>query len=445
MEFVIFNFWNPQCLMLLVYTHKITPRVTYTFKHICKRILGLEIGFTSKVEDFIAHDSLKMSYARQPLSHELFVRSNNLLFETGLSDIDISVQQWENTKGFFSTGDRSDLPFDIFAASFYLLSRYEEYLPHVKDDYGRFLASESLASQHKFINQPVVDIWAYKLQAVLQERFPDYKFTTRKYNVKPVIDVPMAYYFKHKGLLRTIGGTLNDLGRFKLKQTYTRYLVLMGFKRDPYDTFKWIIRKQKKYDFKFIVLFLIGDYSTYDKNISTNRKSFVSLIKSVADYCDVGIKASYFSLNNIKTLKAEKIRMEGITHTDLKAVRHSFSKLNLPTSYRNLVELEINQDFTMGYIDTLGFRAGTCTPFQFYDLDYEVQTPLQINPYQCLDYALLKYNSELDKTEHLQKLINEVKAVNGTFVAVFHNYSFSDLDRWKGFKSLFNLILESSE
>lgn len=192
-------------------------------------------------------------------------------------------------------------------------------------------------------------------------------------------------------------------------------------------------------------MFLIGDYSTYDKNISTNRKSFVSLIKSVADYCDVGIKASYFSLNNIKTLKAEKIRMEGITHTDLKAVRHSFSKLNLPTSYRNLVELEINQDFTMGYIDTLGFRAGTCTPFQFYDLDYEVQTPLQINPYQCLDYALLKYNSELDKTEHLQKLINEVKAVNGTFVAVFHNYSFSDLDRWKGFKSLFNLILESSE
>ncbi|EPR73075.1 hypothetical protein ADIWIN_1856 [Winogradskyella psychrotolerans RS-3] len=137
--------------------------------------------------------------------------------------------------------------------------------------------------------------------------------------------------------------------------------------------------------------------------------------------------------------------MESTTHTDLKAVRHSFSKLNLPTSYRNLVELEIHQDFTMGYINTLGFRAGTCTPFQFYDLDYEVQTPLQINPYHCLDFALLKYNSQLDKTEHLQKIINEVKAVNGTFTMVFHNYTFSDLERWKGFRSLFNLILESAE
>lgn len=431
--------------MLLVYTHKITPRVTYTFKHLCKRILGLEVSFTSKIEDFIAHDSLKMSYAKQPLSHELFVRSNELLFEIGLSDIDIHVQQWENTKGFFATGERSDLPFDIFAASFYLLSRYEEYLPHVRDDYGRFLASESLAFEHKFLNQPIVDIWAYKLKAVLQERFPDYKFPERKYNVQPVIDVPMAYHFKSKGFLRTIGGTLNDLRRFKLKQLYLRYSVIMGFKRDPYDTFKWIIRKQKKCDFKFIVLFLIGDYSTYDKNINTNKKSYVSLIKSVADYCDVGIKASYFSLDDITILKKEKLKMEAITHSDLKAVRHSFSKLNLPTSYRNLVELEINQDFTMGYIDTLGFRAGTCTPFQFYDLDYEVQTPLKINPYQCLDFALLKYNSELDKTEHLQKVINEVKAVNGTFTAIFHNYTFSDLQRWQGYRSLFNLILESVE
>jgi len=431
--------------MLLVYTHKITPRLTYTFKHICKRILGLDVSFTSKIEDFIAHDSLKMSYTKQPLSNELFVRSNDLLFEQGLSDIDVHVQPWDNTKGFFATGERSHLPFDIFASSFYLLSRYEEYLPHVSDDFGRFMAIESLAYNHRFLNQPVVDIWAYKLRDVLQERFPDFKFEERQYKIQPVIDVPTAYYFRQKGLLRTIGGTLNDLRSFKLRQLYERYMVLMGFQRDPYDTFKWIIARQKQSDFKFIVLFLIGDFSTYDKNINANKKQFVSLIKSVADYCDVGIKASYFSLDDISILKKEKIKMESITNTDLKAVRHSFSKLNLPTSYRNLVELEINLDFTMGYVDTLGFRAGTCTPFQFYDLDYEVQTPLQINPYQCLDFALLKYQSELDKTEHLKKLIDEVKAVNGTFTAVFHNYTFSDLDRWKGYKSLFNIILESAE
>ncbi|WP_299364668.1 polysaccharide deacetylase family protein [Winogradskyella sp.] len=431
--------------MLLVYTHKITPRLKYTFKHICKRILGLEVKFTSKVEDFIAHSSLKMSYTKKPLSSELYVRSNELLFEQGLSDIDISVQQWNDTKGFFPTSERSDLPFDIFAASFYLLSRYEEYLPHVKDDYGRFMAKESLAFKHRFLNQPIVDIWAYKLQNVLKKRFPDFVFSERSYKVQPVIDVPMAYYFRKKGLLRTIGGTFSDIGRLRLRQLYQRYSVLMGFKRDPYDTFKWIITKQKLCDFKFMVFFLIGDYSTYDKNISTNKKEFVSLIKSVADYSDVGLKASYFALEDISVLKKEKLKMETIINSELKAVRHSFSKLNLPKSYRNLIELEINQDFSMGYVDTLGFRAGTCTPFQWYDLDYEVQTPLKINPYHCLDFALLKYDSQLDKSEHLQKLINHIKAVNGTFVPIFHNYTFADIERWKGYRALFNLIIETAE
>lgn len=429
--------------MLLVYTHKITPRLRYTFKHICKRILGIEVSFTSKVEDFIAHNSLKMSYTRQPLSNEIFVKSNDLLFEQGLSDLDIKVQDWGTTKGFFATGERSNLPFDIFAASFYLLSRYEEYLPQVNDDYGRFLASESIAKKNGFLQQPVVDIWAYKLQAVLKERFSDFEFPSRQYNVQPVIDVPSAFYFRQKGLLRTIGGVFTDVFRLKFRQLYQRFSVLLNFKRDPYDTFKWIINRQKTCSSKFTVFFLIGNYSTYDKNVSVNKKQFVSLIKSVGDYCNVGLKASYFALEDIDLLKQEKQKLESITNVGLAAVRNSFSKLNLPKTYRNLVELEVNKDFTMGYVNEMSFRAGTCTPFQFYDLDYEVQTPLQINPYHCLDYTLLKHQSQLDKKEHLERFIAEVKAVNGTFTPVFHNYSLGDHVRWKGFKELFNIILDS--
>lgn len=431
--------------MLLVYTHKITPRLTYTFKHICKRILGIEVSFTNKVEDFIAHNSMKMSYTRQALSHEVFVKSSDLLFEQGLSDVEINIQKWDETIGFFTTSENSNLPFDIFAASFYLLSRYEEYLPHVKDEYGRFTAKESLAYKHNFLEQPVVDIWAYKLKALLQSKFEDYQFQKRSYKVQPVIDVPMAYYFKNKGLLRTIGGTLNDLRRLKLRQFYNRYMTLMNFKRDPNDTFKWIITKQKNYKFKFLVFFLIGDYSTFDKNISVNKKQFVSLIKSVSDYCKVGLKASYFALENFDILKREKLKMESITNYNLEMSRHSFSKINLPESYRNLIDLEIKKDFTMGYIKEMGFRASTCTPFQFYDLDYEIQTPLQINSFHCFDFALLKHKSQLDKKETLLRLIHQVKKVNGTFTPIFHNYSFSDLERWEGFRELFTIILDSAD
>ena len=430
--------------MLLIYTHKITPRLKYIFKHICTRILGIPISFTTTIEEFIAHDSLKMSYSRKALGKEFFIKSNAILFEQGLSDLDIQVQSWKHTKGFFYNGESNAIPFDIFAASFYLLSRYEEYLPHVKDDYGRFTAKESLAFKNDFLKQPVVDIWAYLFKDALQERFPDFKFKNRSYSINPVIDVPVAYYFKHKGLMRTIGGTLGDIVRFKVRQLYQRYLVLLRLKKDPYNTFNWIINKQKQSKNKFIVFFLIGDFSTHDKNISINKRKFVSLIKSVADYCNVGLKSSYFALENFDTLKEEKLKMESVINTNLEASRNSFSKLNLPSSYRNLIELEINKDYTMGYVNEIGFRAGTCTPFLFYDLDYEIQTPLMINSFHVMDYALLKHISLLDKKETLVKIIKEVKHVNGTFIPVFHNYTFSDDERWKGFKELFSIILDST-
>ena len=135
--------------------------------------------------------------------------------------------------------------------------------------------------------------------------------------------------------------------------------------------------------------------------------------------------------------------MESVINTTLMASRHSFSKLNLPESYRNLVELEIPEDYTMGYINEVGFRAGTCTPFFFYDLDYEIQTPLKINAYHLLDYALLKHQSLLDKKMIMQQIIAEVKKVNGTFIPVFHNYTFSNNNVWRHYKELFNIILET--
>jgi len=430
--------------MLLVYTHKISPRLKYAFKHIFTRILGIPVQFTTIIEDFIAHDSLKMSYTRQPLSNEIFVKSHDILYEQGLSDIEIHVQDWEETKCFFPSGDKSAIPFDIFSASFYLLSRYEEYLPHVKDEYGRFTAQESIAFKNGFLHQPVVDIWAYKFKKVLQLNFPEFQFPERTYKIKPIIDVPSAYNFKLKGIMRTFGGTVKDLFSLNLKKLYYRYMVLFGLKRDTYDTFKYIINKQKHSDSKFLFFFLIGDYSTYDKGIDAQKKKFISLIKQVADYCQVGLKASYFALEDIAVLKKEKLRMESIINTSLTASRQSFSKLNLPESYRNLVELEILEDYTMGYVNHSGFRAGTCTPFLFYDLDYEIQTPLKVYSYHLLDYSLLNIHSLLDKKKAVNEIIQQVKQVHGEFIPIFHNYTFSDVDRWKGFKDLFNLILEST-
>jgi hypothetical protein len=44
-----------------------------------------------------------------------------------------------------------DLPFDPLAATFYLVSRYEEYLPFIPDEHGRFPAKQSFAFSNGFL------------------------------------------------------------------------------------------------------------------------------------------------------------------------------------------------------------------------------------------------------------------------------------------------------
>ena len=80
--------------------------------------------FTTNLEDFIAHSGPKMSYGKAPLGNEFFVQSHKLLFSQGLEDWEIHVRPWDESVGFFASGDIGKMPYDIFAASFYLLSRY---------------------------------------------------------------------------------------------------------------------------------------------------------------------------------------------------------------------------------------------------------------------------------------------------------------------------------
>jgi hypothetical protein len=429
--------------MILVYTPKITRRIEYIFKHIFINIIGLNVNFTTKVNEFVSFDGPKLSYSPKQLSNEFYIKSNSILLEQGFSDIEIDIRNWDDSKCFFYN-ENGTIPFDIFAAAFYLISRYEEYLPHLKDVYGRFSYQESIAHKNDFLEEPVIDIWAFKLKESLRSFFPNIIFEEKKFNLKTIIDVPSVYYYKNKGFLRTIGGIFTDLARLKPKNIYSRLLVLFRLQKDPYDTFNWIINKQKQVSDKFLFFFLVGKFSTYDKNISLVKQPFINTIKLVSDYSIIGLKLSFFALSNLNILKKEKADIESITNRDLTISRNSFSKVNLPINYRNLIKLNIREDYTMGYVNKIGFRASTCTPFLFYDIDNDIQTPLLINPYNLMDYSLLNINSFLDKKEKVIQTINKVKSVNGTFTSIFHNYSFSNDARWKRFKEIFEIIINSN-
>lgn len=428
--------------MLLIHIEKNTPRISYIFKHICLRILGIELSFTSALEEFIAHTGPKMSYGKKPMGNELFFQSYGLLEQQGFDSFEISVKKWGETFGFFSVSNASALPFDIFAASFYMITRYEEYLPHVKDDKGRFMATESLAFKGGFLQQPVVDIWVYKFKLKLLESFPELKFPEKKMIIHPVIAANQPFVFKYKGLLRSVVGYTSDMFKGKFRKVADRSEVILGLKRDPEDTFKWLINNARHSKFELTVFFLLGNALIFKEGMNTHRQKFKLLLKYVSDYKEVGLIFSYEVLGDYLKLKAEKRRMEHITNRALTSSMNAEFLVNLPDIYRNLVELQVKRDFTMVFRDTVGFRAGTCTPYLFYDLDYEVKTPLIVHPATMTTEAFQKrYSSDIEKT--VSSFLSEVERVNGTFTMVFSNSDFASNDENKVWRSIFSELLPS--
>lgn len=430
--------------MILIYTHKVTPRIRYVFKHMFTRILQIQIKFTGKVEDFVAYNGPKFSYTNVALGKEFFVKSNELLFEQGVKDFQIDIKKWDDIPCFFEIEEQSEIPFDIFAASFYLISRYEEYLERTKDSHERFSATESIAFKHGFLEKPVVDIWAYKFLEILKIKFPTYEHATRKYQYISTIDVDNAFAYKYKSFVRTIGGFFKDTVHLKVVTVWDRFAVLFNIKKDPFNTFKSIIELKKIYEVRTIFFFLIGDYTTFDTNVSASKSKFKLLIKDMVDYARVGLHPSYYTMHNNLLLKKEKERLENIINMPIRRSRQHYLRFSLPETYQNLIDLEIEEDYSMGYASHTGFRASTCSPFYFYDLDFEIQTPLKIFPFALVDTTLNDYMKLTPKQSlgKIRDLRNEVKAVNGVFITVFHNESLSNYQRWKGWKRVYSSMLK---
>lgn len=427
--------------MLLVYTQKITPRLTYSFKHVCTRVLRIPVEFTSRIEEFVAHEGMKISYGKSSLANELFIQNVDLLLEQGVTDLEIKVQEWDDVPCFFPVSENSSLPFDIFAASFYLLSRYEEYLPHVKDKEGRFQASESLAFQKNFLTRPVIDIWAHKFRQVLHKKFPQYEFSEGESSSENIIAISEAFRFKEKGILRIILGLVTDILQVKPKYVFHRFQVMLKLKRDPYDIYNKVVHFLKKNKVNIKFMFQVSDFSSEDRNVSHNRLGFQSLIKAFADYAEVGLQPGFYANQNFQILKEEKKRLEDILRRPVLSALNSKYNLLLPDTYNHMVELELQNDYSMGYPEALGFRAGTCTPFRFYDINFEVTTPLLVHPYAINAEAFQKLNETEIEYEVLE-IKRQVKLVEGKLISIFTNKDFSEYSNSKRSFSILRTINE---
>lgn len=429
--------------MIQIYTHKISARLEYILGFLFRDILGTDYKTVTDKNEFVASNLPKINYSDEKIEGAVQIVPIDLLFESSILQKKIEICEWENHKVFFQTSMNSDIPFDLFAASFYLVSRYEEYLPFSADQHGRFEANQSLAGKNGFLYDPVVDQWICKLSGLLKSRFPGIETCTREFKYISTIDIDNAYAYLYKGTVRTIGAAMRDLLKLDFNENIKRFQAITG-EKDPFDTYGYLDALHKQYGIQPLWFFLVGNYNTYDKNLPLDNEAFQELIKEISDVAEIGIHPSYESNKDFDQLKKEFDYLSGISSKPIIRSRQHFLRLLFTETYQNLLKLGIKEDYTLGYATDVGFRAGTCTPFNFYDLYNEKETGLKIYPFQVMDVTLnqyLKLNVD-EAVEKIESIIQKVKEVNGTFVSLWHNESLSDHGYWKGWEPVYKRMLE---
>lgn len=429
---------------MLLYAVQVTPRLSYIAEFIGKEFQQA-FQITNDKEAFVNHTGPKVNYSPQALSeNEFWIWNTGLLFEQNIHPLSVACFEANGYKAFFRSVS-GDFPFDIFAAAFYLLSRYEEYLPYEADKYGRYPHTASLAWKEGFIHLPLVNIWLKDLKQALIRKFPGFTFYPRSVTFLSTYDIDIAWSYLHKGWYRNAGGLLKHMIRGEWKKLHERVSVLSGNKRDPYDAYDWLNELHSRYGVKAQYFFLLAvTYNGYDKNISPSSKALQQLVRSHAVHYPVGIHPSWKSGDGEDILGNEIKTLEQITGRNITSSRQHYIRFTLPKTYQQLIRSGITTDYSMGYGSTNGFRASIASSFYWYDLQREEKTSLFIHPFCFMD-ACAYHQQKLTPQQAYEQMIayyEVIKNVEGLMITIWHNQFLGTAMEFTGWKEAYEKFLK---
>jgi hypothetical protein len=429
---------------VIVYTHKITPRLQYITDFIGKEIIGEAFQLTADGFYFNDYTGPKINYSDAKINNEEFIINNcSLLFEDSIKEQSIACFEINGFKAFFKTG--GDYPFDIFAATFYLLSRYEEYLPHQKDMYGRYAHENSLAFKEGFLNTPLINSWFEDFKQTLKRKFPALTIHHSPFIFQPTYDIDEAFAFKNKELSKIAGGFARSLVSGEWSIVNERLKVLRGKANDPYDAYEWMDKLHEKNKLKPLYFFHVAiEKGKYDKNIPPSHQAMQQLIKQHSEKYSIGIHPSWASGDDGSLLKKEMKVLESVTGKKVSVSRQHYIRFTLPKTFRGLIAAGITDDHSMGYGSINGFRASIASSFFWYDLEKEQQTNLLLHPFCFMEANSFFEQKYLPQRayEELMHYYNAVKDVNGTLITIWHNNFLGTYPLFSGWRDVYEEFVQ---
>ena len=427
--------------MIEILTNRNSARLSYVLDQIFNLWLDTPYKLLSSDKEF-STNSVRINYTLEKSSSEaIWIVPNNLIFESGIRELTPALGQWNNKTTLFPS-EEGDIPFDIFSAVFYLISRYEEYLPFEGDQHHRFQAKNSLAFREGFLEEPLVDYWLNLFVDKINTRF---EFTdNRSFESLITMDVDSAFAYLGKGAYRTIGAGIKDAIKLNFPNLGRRMRTVLRLGEDPFDIYEEYADRLNQNKLASIYFIPLADYGPHDINLPFWSPKYRRLIQKLDESSTIGIHPGYVSNFYPEKLETEIQRLEEIVNHPVSKSRQHFLILKFPETYRELIKNNIKEDYTLGYSDHVGFRASCTRPFHFFDLEEDETKELLLTPFCVMDVTLNLYmslNPDQAK-DKLNELTQRVRECKGLFIPLWHNESLSEQFHWKEWKGVFTHMIE---
>lgn len=411
--------------------------------YVFETYLGIPISLVQEEDDFES-TNIFISYKESKENGQLYFAAHPLLFETGVHHQDIVCTTFNDHVVFFQVNDaNSALPYDPFALIFYMLTRYEEYLPFEADEHGRFRAKASLAYQNGFLDQPIVEQVINDLLHCILDKDSSFQFKPSGFQFEVSFDVDAPFAYRGKGFIKNLVGSFLMLINGRINQGIDRFGFAFLGGKDPFDQFFDILSSLEEYQLKAFFFLLMEHKGKHNPATDYQHYAFDILVEKLSKNHVLGIHPSY-DCYTIEKLKTEQERFEEATQLRATISRNHFLRIKLPETYQLLESAGIKHDFSMAFPDQTGFRAGCSRPFPFYDLTKEMTTSVVIHPFCAMDATFeyyIKKGTEKEILEQLKGLYNNVNSVNGVFHIVFHNDLISGYLSKRNWKKIMIVIM----
>jgi peptidoglycan/xylan/chitin deacetylase (PgdA/CDA1 family) len=339
---------------------------------------------------------------------------------------------------------------DLFASSFFMLTRWEEYISNKKDSHNRFSAFNSIAHKFNFLDRPVVNEYLELLWNMML--FIDGSIIRKNksfsFLVTHDVDVPEKYNSIKSGLREIVADVVkrvNFLGAYK--KLANKIKVHLNYNKDPYDTFNYLMRLSEKNNLKSYFFFMGKGLTRFD-NFYDSKSDFIHklIVKIKEAGHEIGMHPTYNSYNNKEQFKKEKIELETSLKVNLKFGRQHYLRFEVPGTWQIWEDEQMDWDSTLGFADKEGFRCGVCYTYSVFNILTRKHLRLKEKPLIVMEGSFINYQPNIKPTEmklKIDTLINTVKKYNGEFVFLWHNNSFNT-EMWVKYAHLYKNILNEN-